>query len=160
MSPRTSKLVWNWQRYKGFTKFYPFLPVCDKTLNISVSFSSIYMIFSYFWRGNRGVQKTGPKRPVFLRSSTFKYQRPRLQSSLFSGPVRSSCGLFPVLRLDFQTLLLITCVCRWFCSRGLRLIAVLRTASLSQILWASFSDGQTDHVAEAGLTAGSSCCLW
>ena len=97
-------MVYNSQRYEGFRNFYPFLLIFDKTLNISVSFLSICMVFSCIWRGNQGVQKTGPKRPVFFRSLIFKYERPRLQSGLFSGPVWSSSGLFPVLRPDFQTL--------------------------------------------------------
>ncbi len=42
--------------------------------------------------------------PVFLQSLIFKYIRPRLQSGLFSGPVWSFSGLFPVFRPDFQTL--------------------------------------------------------
>ena len=47
---------------------------------------------------------TSLNRPVFFLSLIFKYERPRLQSGLFSSPFWSSCGLFQVLRLDFQTL--------------------------------------------------------
>ncbi len=52
LSPRTSEMVYNSQRYEGFQKFYPFLTILDKYLNISVSFSSICMVFSCFWRDN------------------------------------------------------------------------------------------------------------
>ena len=49
-----------------------------------------------FWRGNRRYQ-----RPVFFRSFIFKYERPRLQSGLFSGPVWSFSS--PETRLSNTT---------------------------------------------------------
>src|SRR5271163_2908536 len=49
---------------------------------------------------------TGLSRPVFLRSSILKIQKTGPLVRSFPVLVRSSLGLFPVLRLDLQTLVL------------------------------------------------------
>ena len=61
------------------------------------------MILGFFWRGKLGVQ-IHRFRPVFFRSLILKNQRPRLLVRSFPVLVRSSLRLFPVLGLDFQTL--------------------------------------------------------
>ena len=62
LSPKTSKMVGNWWSYEGFKMFSLFKPAFDKALNILLSFSSIYMNVSSFWRGNWRVQETGSNR--------------------------------------------------------------------------------------------------
>jgi len=72
------------------------------------------MIFGSLERGRLGLQthqfklvltaKTSSSRLVFLWSLILKIKKTGLLVQSFSGPIHSSCSLFPVLRLDFHTL--------------------------------------------------------
>ncbi len=100
-SPYMSKMSQNWWRYQDINKVLSSYRTFDKMLNISVSFQPIDMLLGYIWRGNWGAQKT----------SLFAVFYFKISKNRTAGPVFSSLGLvffwsFPVLRLDFQTLLL------------------------------------------------------
>ena len=103
MSPRTLNSIGNWCFYKISLVHLPFSTVFYIFNHISVSFGPINMFLVHFKGYLRGY-----KRPVhfniFFQSLHLKNEKTRLQVWSFVVLVWSGYGLFPVTRLDFQTL--------------------------------------------------------
>src|SRR5258708_38709143 len=90
--------------FKSPTHSYSFLTKFRISQSVFDQFTWSLAVFEGVIRGYERPVSTGLNQSIWTSLLFLKSEKTGLQSGLFSSPVRSSSGLFPVLRPDLKAL--------------------------------------------------------